>query len=661
MTKELSLEEAFAHLDEVAPNIPILALGQTVFWDEPMKAGIANWLASHGNGRDFVAGIHDTDYFAKVPGSTKGQEGFLALPHNDTSTKEIWSAAAEFSTLFGSETVIKRDTFTASGLRTRRLEALHPGFVEKLTEAWGWRGIVSVGDDSLVASEVPCRSILPELKRALDWAIDESLNCLEGESYEAGLKRANELRDLVCDRADESSCCTLSDLYESFLAQLHRLVSGKESRISTTRTSRLLRFNRESCELPRFELLDIFIRPETRAIAVQAYNTAVRGSGLYELDRFGTGALPFDVYIPKIGRGTIRLGKRGAVLMTPQPQFLTFAKEPKTVKDFAIALEEKFGSHCVVVGKAVTLIGMLSREYCFAFHEGASGYVHRSRQLQQILSSQLSIDFKLHPILRVKYDAWSSLAAVNANIKVPLPLQGPFNRQSITTKEFAANWQKVGADQEKLLSELGTLKRPLDLLQFLTKHTAEAEKGIYEPSEFWKEQASKYEEVQAEQSKVQALIDEKRQVRQGLYQKIRFLKLERQNLEQAMGAHFREFIFEKEPTEADLQKRQSFQDAIAKTVADIDLAKADLKVASQDQGRITQGSDRKARHQVRRQIECLAEEARARLIREAVIASAGLQHSNLRPSAWWFPLVSPDGQWFAKTVESAQCYLEPLN
>src|SRR3954453_13484438 len=102
----MGLEEALAQLQEQAPDAPFLALGHTVFWDEPMKAGLA--LASNrlGYSRKLLAGVHDTDYFAKLPYGKRQPGKFASLPHNDTTTQGLWSAAGEFSCLFGSETVI---------------------------------------------------------------------------------------------------------------------------------------------------------------------------------------------------------------------------------------------------------------------------------------------------------------------------------------------------------------------------------------------------------------------------------------------------------------------------------------------------------------------------------------------------------------------------
>ena len=91
-----------------------LALGQTVFWDEPMKAGLALEASKAGVG--FIAGVHDTDYFAKVSGAKDSRVKFKTLAHNDGTTRNLWSAAAEFSTLFGSETVVTKEELLKAGL-----------------------------------------------------------------------------------------------------------------------------------------------------------------------------------------------------------------------------------------------------------------------------------------------------------------------------------------------------------------------------------------------------------------------------------------------------------------------------------------------------------------------------------------------------------------
>jgi hypothetical protein len=65
-------------------------------------------------------------------------------------------------------------------------------------------------------------------------------------------------------------------------------------------------------------------------------------------------------------------------------------------------------------------------------------------------------------------------------------------------------------------------------------------------------------------------------------------------------------------------------------------------------------------HERRRQVELEAELKRLRIIRGAYTTAKGLALSTRRPSAWWFPLVSPDGLWFRQTVDQARCYLEPL-
>ena len=132
-----NLATALEELQKLTPDAPFLALGQTIFWDEPMKGGIVLAARRMGYPRRFVAGVHDTDYFAKLGGSRRPIGKYRSLKHNDTTTKGLWSAAAEFSSLFGSETVVTRETLAAAGLKIARLAAIRPDFLDEALKRSG--------------------------------------------------------------------------------------------------------------------------------------------------------------------------------------------------------------------------------------------------------------------------------------------------------------------------------------------------------------------------------------------------------------------------------------------------------------------------------------------------------------------------------------------
>src|SRR5579871_6279876 len=131
-----------------------------------MKAGLAQAVRKSG-ARKFVAGVHDTDYFAKAH-VTGGKRRFQAMPHNDTTTKGLWSAAGEFSALFGSETVVSRELLHQGGLNITKIASQKPDFLDEATEAWGWRGIVSLGDTAPITAQVPLKDLFRELQSTFD-------------------------------------------------------------------------------------------------------------------------------------------------------------------------------------------------------------------------------------------------------------------------------------------------------------------------------------------------------------------------------------------------------------------------------------------------------------------------------------------------------------
>lgn len=645
-----SIHQALDELDLFAPGVPLLALGQTVFWDEPMKAGVALALKNRTIPRTFIAGVHDTDYFAKLPSGKRQPGKFRAVPHNDTNTRGLWSAAGEFSALFGSETVITRDALLAAGLKLEKVERARPGFLDSATEAYGWKGIVSLDENPPVTMEVSLSQLMPELCATLNWALDSSVDGLAGEGRNYARDLADELHGTVCEVGD-GQALKLGAFYEALAPLVYNFSANASVPVAVTATSKLLQFNTETCGLPRFELLAMFINPHTRQAASNAYDEAVKGgSGQYGLARFGTGAIPFDLVIPGQGRGTIRIGTRGAVIGTRQPQFLSYKQPPKTVAEFAGMVERKFGPHCVVVGKAISLIGMLAREFVFVFHEGASSYVKVSREFHRKLAAA-GLPLDVNPILRIRYDAWTALGVCCSWLRLPEPLRRPFGTEELCAPSFARRWQAVAAEQDEVLKRLGKLRRSIDLIRYLD----ETQGGS------WKRLAEEYESLHARLAQLEVDLAALKSVRDEHYSERRRLRVARANAEKQIGLHFREKILEKAPVEADWDRRTELRNKIKQIIEQQRESDHALIGLRDEQNGLVKDPEIRRIHERRQAIELEAELKRARIIRDAIIASEGLRHANYRPSAWWFRLVCPDGLWFRETVNTAYCYLEPIS
>lgn len=637
--------EAFAELDRLAPGAPLLALGQTVFWDEPMKAGVA--LHAAKTGRRFVAGVHDTDYFGKLPVG-KGQRGYRALPHNDTTTKDLWSAAGEFSRLFGSETVVTREALHHAGLKLAKVMRERPAILDEATEAWGWRGLVSLSENTRIIAETPLGPLFDELNRTFEWALSESLASVAGNHREEQVAMADRLRDLVCDASESRESQTLSTYYRRLLPDMLDIVAGEKVVAETSATTELLRFNRETCQLPRFELLGLFVDPATRDRARQAYNETVGGSEMYTLDRFGSWAIPFDLVVPGQGRGTVRIAPKAIVVMTPKPLFITTKKSVASLQDLAEAIERKFGSQCTLVGKAVTLIGMLAREFVFVFHEGASPYVPRCLDLHHRLEPIWKAP--VNPILRVRYEPWDAMKVCCAWLALPEPLRHPFGVDELCAPSFAGRWRRVVEEQKELLAQLPTLRRPLDFIRFLARQTG--------PS--WQRLAEEYEIIHARLERLNADVKVLKEEKSKVAAEIRTLKRRRVEAEIRKGEHWRASIFEKQPAAQDWSERQRLTQVVEEAIHAVRTALLQWRELQAKQDALVADAEVQDAHRRRRNIELEAELKRLKIARQAIVTSNGLEKAAHRPAAWWFALVCPGGSWFRETIANARYYLEPL-
>ena len=713
-----SMQAAVRDLRARFPRAPFLTLGQTVLWDEPVKAAFCRVLEVLAPDAQIVAAIHDTDYFAKLTHLENLNEKFALLEHNDGDTRGLWSAAGEISALFGSETVPTRHKLNENGVAFDRVAKGYPGGSSALlnaeTGAWGWRALVHAEGKPLLAGEVLLRDIAPKLIEQIRWAFEESLNCLgaslaentpDHSAQECTCPSPCENREVavrVLRWVEEYSAsepgATLSDLYRWLTPRLWATVRGTGScNLQTSHSLKIFRFNRETFAFPRFQFVDLFLNPATRETARHAYNAAVQGSGIYTLDQFGEGALPFDVVIPKRGRGTLRVLQNSLVIET-EPPIKIADVSCESVAQLAEILETKFGAEVVLVGKAVSLISMLAREMIFVFHEKASSYTRLTQKMNASLRDS-GLELNLHPLLRLEYSTWDALSEVETQLCLPPHLSRAFGSESISAREFSSRWKEVCGEQDALLANLKAHRSPRELLNFLAREEphwrnaatdygaareiisgVSARAGVLQSQvETLREtaKAATRKAVQAEREKgedfrarVLPLRERIRDLNEAATARIN--PLDENNQPRKLTKDERAQNAEHEKLEAaeiealktqieELQtERAHFDETISAYREAARQAQREARVLIAQRVEMETSSDAKTAREAIMHLEYEAELERLRRVRDAISVSEGLRYTNFRPTAWWLPLVSPEGKWFEQLAKTAQARIEEI-
>ena len=552
---ERSPRETLAALREKYPDSPFLALGQTVFWDEPVKAVLRVLLDEANLGGHMTVGVHDTDYFAKAQ-IRRGDAGrFALMPHNDGTTRDLWSAAGEISTLFGSETFPRRHDYARYGAAFERVARAsgrdRQDFLNEMTEAWGWRGLVATGSRDIIVNQLSLREVGDGILEMLEWGFENAARqIVPGCCQDEARRVAGEITSWCRDYRAENPDATLSDLYQFVLPKFYEMLLGrKPENVSVDCTANLLRFTPETAALPRFRFVEAFLNPQTRDIAIQAYNDSLEGAEIYTLDKFGAGALPFDLVLPEYGRGTLRVTPRVLFVETPQPVAIGLKQPIETVAELANVLNRKFGDNVTLVGKAVTLVSMLAQEFIFVFSEEGSMYVTRTRQMNNTLA-KAGVKLEMRPILRMRYDTWDALEVSQTTLRPTEHLAATFDSPTIPASEFAAKWRQVVARQRELLAHLAELKKPLDLMAFLREQ---------EPATDWTAQMQAYRDAQdclcvlrEDGAALQAQVN-------AHYKRLRELGAARQSVQTAKGQHHRsitEWTPEQETIRTDFERQE---------------------------------------------------------------------------------------------------------
>lgn len=672
-----SVLSALRTIRERYPDVPFLALGQTVFWDEPTKAVWRRLLDAHLPGAMLIAGVHDTDYFAKTSAHVGDDQPYVALPHDDGKTRDLWSAAGELSALLGSESVPTRAMFLSHHVPFDWLGKTYPGGKGQLyadkTTAWGWRGIVHTESHSVIAHDIPILDIKDALLEQLDWGFRESIACLadaQTRGHAEGV--ATQVRGWVLEFLETCDhSCRLSDLYQTLLPRFYQLLLGAPpADFQTTSSLSLFRFNRETYALPRFRLIGLFLDSKARPVAREAYNKSVAGLGMYPLDAFGAGAIPFDLVIPGVGRGTIRTTPAALVIETaPQETFVPLRERITTLEQLAAVTEERFGPDVALVGKAVTLADMIAEEHLVVFHETASGYTSATQAMNAHLARH-GLPQTLYPIVRLTYPTWDALASAPAEAALRLPphLAATFGAETISARDFAGRWREVVASCRQLLRDSRELSSPRRLLLFLE---GKADLCWCERRDEYDTALKTLKEIAAHSETLRGRVEEHRR-EMAVWQR------ERLDLERRKGEDWRHNVqplLQKARAAsgtreaAEWQKQAERQVAIRATAFDkpIDVARERITATRfllaefRRQRRLLERGPETAQARARiTEIVREAQMARIDLVRNAYLTIEGLEHTQLRPTAWWLPLVDPTGAWFEAMAAGTQARLESL-
>ncbi len=630
--------------------VHLLALGQTVFWDEPTKAGILTRLKESTPGATVTVGIHDTDYFAKSPRHPKidASAHYAILGHDDWMTRGLWSAAGELHRIFGSEdppTLAALAEQGGANIHAIRSTAVDPDTtLSMLTAADGWTGIVQTGWKKVTVRDVSLTTILPYLLQQLTSTLEASEACV----VEANADIRQQLLDWVNAFAAANPDAKLADLYADILPRLHTLVSGNHVIDHITRTSELLAFTPDTSTLPRFGLLALFLDPATFRQASGAYDAALDGADMYPLSQFGDGATPFDVCVSGKGRGTLFVHADRVELDFDTREVIYGAV--CSPRQLAELLEAAGYEDVCVVGKAVALLPMLGAEYTIAFHEGASGYSHLSAKLvANLRAAGLSLPSQ-YPIIRIGLNAWSALgAAPPVTIKLPAPLSQALGRSAVDSDDLALCWNKAIAWETSRIDELKSVASP----RLLANHLAGTEGNPW--CTHYKRLTELDEALASHAVMLQLQRDAVRDMRAELHD----LREKRVQLETQKGADFRSRHGQLDIS-AQAERASTFDVPLAVLDRQINALRIARRAARQALRSAENTAEVKALRAERSHLIGLFETRRAELIANALRVIHGLPHAGSRPSGWWFPLVDPSGAWYRKMISDATVRLEAL-
>lgn len=429
--------------------------------------------AIQGSGATLVKVVHNVDYFSK---SNNGQlrEALYVSPDKAWAVvvqngDRSWVSAVEFARLFGSEAPLSLQELAASQMPRRKLNS---DLLKQVLSSEGWYGLVGVSNP--IAAEVRVRDLLPALAHLFRQGAGDTARLVKkGSPDPAFLER-------LLDRLPLTD--TLTEFYQVVAREvLPRFTPSSSKSVALTSTAELFRLAPGNINRPRFTLARIALNPELRPEFVRLYNKAVASgpNGIYSMDKYEEGAIPFDLYLPGQGRYKLRLAEGQVILdagFRKKPRiFVSIKKEVRSVEDLSQALTSLFPAATqppVLVPTAVTLLPSLLIEGPLLLNKYGSSYTEECRLfLRGLLQAGLVRRDDLHKIIRIEQGVYDALEALGKTTAFTLPeeLAEAFGLEEITAQGFARRWREVSRRASNAIEKLLDLRSPAKLLDLFAK------------------------------------------------------------------------------------------------------------------------------------------------------------------------------------------------
>ncbi|MCS7253381.1 MAG: hypothetical protein RMK18_10990 [Armatimonadota bacterium] len=647
-------------LASVVESLPryrqLLSFGQTVCWDEPMKAVLIEQMVQHGINMPFIFGVHDTDYFSKAHSAMLRDGDFVIIGRNDGSTSNIWAATCETALPFGCEAAPTVSDYISCGIPLGNLARCSEegilGFIDRWTEAWGWKAIVHNSRRGPVAAFICVGNVLPKVKELISWAASNAVEMVD-MPLEAHRTAVAQLLRLINECANSVGMgAPLSKFYICLYRHiLNKLIGWTPKNLLTTRSFDFFRFNSSSCMLERFKPLDIFLSLATREVAASAYNEAVANTGIYSLSEFGENAIPFDLVSRQLGRGTVCVDGNWLIVLTGADRRRVERKacEPLTNRiSLARCVEEAFGDECALVGKAVITPTMLCSEGVMVLSETGSAYMHITKRFVRMLN-EAGIKLELSPLLRICYSTFDAMRNLNAILRLPSHLARFVGSKVVSAEEFAGSWRNAISSANSIIEKMIAMPSPRATFKMF-------ELGIGVGDGEIEHLRRRFEIVSSELSKfgreIETLVMECRQLAQeerNIIKQLMELQLQRSLLKSGSLC-----ADEHEDTESE---RQSLVSAILALQGRLSELHHKRKEAVHRLKSLAYSEEAAKLRSIRHELYLKVFHERLSLARDALLTAA-VPYSGFRPCAWWFCVLDTNGSWWRGIRELAKARLE---